>query len=354
MTPDQTEPTTPAAADAPAQHTIVGLFEDTIDAERTLLALRKAHRTPEQISLLVRDRAADENGGAERHGAVARAIVATALDAVGGWLLGLASLIVPERGTFLVAGPLGAALTSNTEGGTGRPPETGTTFTVATEFSSGALLRALSEFGFRDDAAAYLEHRLEAGSALVAVTTADPSHLQSTRQVFADHDAVHIGTTRTDSRIVDAADEFLAGPPEIACVGDIVVTDAVAPLKKLCGDRSATAPPAAHCGAPVVDRHGHEAGTVADLLAEAFAETVEEGLVVRYVVVGFGGVLGLGRHHVAVPADQIALDTPPLRVNVDRDILHRAPSYDPETPFSLREEQAVCAYFRTTPYWATE
>ena len=88
--------------------------------------------------------------------------------------------------------------------------------------------------------------------------------------------------------------------------------------------------------------------------AEAFAETVEEGLVVRYVVVGFGGVLGLGRHHVAVPADQIALDTPPLRVNIDRDVLHRAPPYDPDAPFSLREEQAVCAYFGTKPYWATE
>ncbi|MGH9175355.1 MAG: hypothetical protein ACRD1H_13410, partial [Vicinamibacterales bacterium] len=97
--------------DADDEHTtIVALFEDAIDARNALAALRKAGCPAGEVSVIVRDRAADEGGPIARHGAVARAVDEAALNTHSGWLLGLASLIVPERGTFLVAGPLGAAL----------------------------------------------------------------------------------------------------------------------------------------------------------------------------------------------------------------------------------------------------
>jgi hypothetical protein len=81
--------------------TLVALFDDTIDAEQALAALRKAERT-ERVSLIVRS----ANGGEERQTVeLARTLVANALDAVGTWLSGLAALVVPERGEYLVAGP---------------------------------------------------------------------------------------------------------------------------------------------------------------------------------------------------------------------------------------------------------
>src|SRR5690606_20259207 len=88
------------------RYTVLGLFEDMIDAEHALLALRRADRPAEQVSVLVRDRAADQGYGSGGHSEVARAVVASALDTVSGWLLGLAALIVPEQGPLLVAGPI--------------------------------------------------------------------------------------------------------------------------------------------------------------------------------------------------------------------------------------------------------
>src|SRR5215211_7917213 len=92
--------TTPTDRVETSRFTVLGLFDDTIDAEQTLVALRREERPAEQVSVLVRDRAADAGSGPERHGEVARAVVANALSTVSGWLLGLAALIVPESGTY--------------------------------------------------------------------------------------------------------------------------------------------------------------------------------------------------------------------------------------------------------------
>lgn len=339
------------------RQTVVGLFEDTIDAERALVTLRKAHRPPEQVSLLVRNRAADD-GAADRTGAVSRAMVAMALDAVGNWLHGLAALMVPERGNFLVAGPLGATLAGI--GGHHRPAQPDTqpaesderaeAYQLTAEFSPDALLNALTEFGFRDEEATYLEHRLTADATVVALTTGDTDELEAARHVFADHDAVYIAVAHTDVQIVEEAEDLLAAVPA-GHGGDVLVVDAVTPLRKLC--EGETEPTATLCGAPVVDRNGEEAGTVAEVLADAHghAAPADQPAVVRYVVIAFGGVLGLGRHQVAVPADQVALDARPFRLAVARDVLHHAPTYDEDSPFSRREERAIFAYFNSRPYW---
>jgi hypothetical protein len=68
-------------------------------------------------------------------------------------------------------------------------------------------------------------------------------------------------------------------------------------------------------------------------------------------VIGFGGVFGIGRRCAAVPIAQVALDETPVRVAIERQVLHRAPVYDPDAPFSRREEQVVCGYFGCDPYW---
>ncbi|MEA2582867.1 MAG: hypothetical protein QOF33_952 [Thermomicrobiales bacterium] len=336
-----------------SRFTVLGLFDDAIDAELTLVALRRAERPAEQVSVLVRDRAADAGTGPERHGEVARAVVANALNAVSGWLLGLASLIVPENGTYLVAGPIGAALAGvRTIEGRQRQRALdggGEEYTEITDLSLGGLSYTLTEFGFRPDEAAYLQSRLTAGSALIAVTTSDTDQLHATRRLFADHSAVHIGQAETGEVIVHEAEELLAAPPEEA-VGDVVVADAVAPLRFLCSSGSHGVPAPPICGAVVFDAVGEETGQLEDLLAEG-SPTAAVTPIVRYAVIGFGGLLGLGRHRIAIPAEQVDLQTDPIRLTVTKDVLRRAPAYEPDMPFSRREEMAVHAYFGTTPYW---
>ncbi len=328
--------------------TVVGLFDDHLDAEQALVALRKADRSPEQVSVVVRDRAAE--GTTERTGAVARALVATALDAVGGWLQGLASLIVPERGTYLVAGPLGAALAGIGRSG-GEGGLVASSYTASPDLVAAGLLRTLTEFGFDGDVADYLEHRLAAGAALLAVTSAETEQLQTTRRLFADHNAVYLGLAQTDARLASETTAALASPARSVAGSEVVVADAVAPLRRLCDDRQPVRVASA-CGADVVDEDGVGAGSVSELLADPSAIDPNGTPMVRYVVVVFGGVLGLGRHHVAIPAHQVDLTVRPVRLSVPRMRLQDAPSFDPTLAFSRREELAVCAYFGCDAYWS--
>ena len=349
----------PDQAPPAVRFTAVGLFEDTIDAEHALIALRKADHAADRVSLLVRDKAA-EAGNADRTGAVGRAVMTSALEAVGGWLHGLASLIVPERGTYLVAGPIGAALAgiSATDARPAAGASTGgPSYAAAGDLGAGGLRRTLVEFGYTPDEATYLEHRLAAGEALVAVTTNDQDALQATRRLFADHDAIYIGMAQTDAGFFREAEALLHAAPEASSGGDVVVTDAVAPLLKVSREEG---PPEAlaFCGRAVVDSEGNDAGSVTSVLVEEVAPGGPAGRepakpVVRYVVVGFGGLLGLGRRHVAVPAGMADLDAVPIRLDFAKTVLHQAPAYDDDAPFSRREEQTVCAYFGCSPYWFT-
>lgn len=341
---------------AASRRTVVGLFEDHIDAEHALLALRKADRRPEQVSLIVRDQAGERDGEAGSRPAIARALVGTALEAVGDWLQGLASLVVPERGTFLVAGPLGAALAGPSPS-PDQAQDTG--FQAATSFGlgPGGLVRTLVDFGFSEDEATYLAHRMEAGSTLIAVTADDREQVQAIRHLFADQQAVHIGAAQTEDRVVEEVNALLAAPPPVTQSGDIVVADSVAPLIHLCrdnGHRTSRPILVEHCGAEVVDQEGAEVGVVDDILTEAQPTTPGRNPEPRYVVLAFGGVFGIGRHHVALPAHLIDFKQQPARVSVDREILHHGPDYDTDTPLSRREERAICGYFGCTPYWAED
>jgi hypothetical protein len=340
------------------RNTVLGLFDDTIDAEHALVALRRAENPAEQVSVLVRDRATDAAGGPERQGEVARAVVANALNAVSGWLLGLAALVVPENGTYLVAGPIGAALAGvrtieehqrqrARDEGVEEPKPLG-------DLRIDGLKHMLTEFGFRPDEAAYLQNRLAAGSALIAVTTSNADQLQATRRLFADHSAVHIGQAQTRELIVTEAEGLLSVEPEAAVSGDVVVADAVAPLLRLCNANVFGITPPATCGAHVIDANGEEVGEIEDILATGTSGDAGPAPIPRYIVIGFGGLLGILRHRSAVPADHVDLSVTPVRLTVSKEIVRRAPSYDSDVPFSRREEMAINAYFGTTPYWLGE
>jgi hypothetical protein len=324
-----------------------------LDARRALIALRKAGRSPEQISLLVRDREIDSE--AEDQGDVMKSMVENALDAVGNWLLGIAALIVPEHGTLLVAGPLGAALAGMHHDTPDLPDTAVPVIAAASDHDDDEVDNLLIDFGFNRDEARYIAHRLDAGDSIVAVTTSVRSHIHATRRAFADQDAVHIGQARTRSEVAHEALALLAVP--VAAAGtEVVVTDAVTPLRRLCQDAEAEPWIESMCRAQVVDRDGDEVGTVDEILADAISDNDSEDPFkeIRYIVIGFGGVLGIGRHRVAVPVHLVRFETEPARLLFTRDLLQRAPDFDPEEPFSRREEESVFAYFGTMPYWDPE
>src|SRR5690606_20879731 len=85
--------------------TIIALFDDTIDAEHALSALRRSDQPSDQISVVLRERVTAPRSRSSRETLLSRVVAASALEAVGGWLQGLASLILPEdRASYLVAG----------------------------------------------------------------------------------------------------------------------------------------------------------------------------------------------------------------------------------------------------------
>ncbi len=332
-----------------SRQTVVGLFDDHIDAEQALLALRKATGHPEQVSLIVRDREAEAQGALEHRGDVTRVLVATALDAVGGWLQGLASLIVPRRGTFLVAGPIGAALTElpladSTFNKAGLPADS------RDDADSLRLNMAIQQFGFSADEADYIERRLEAGTALIAVTTPDEGSFRNARRLFAENSAVHIGRAFTDDKLALDLIAITARSARHTSSGAVVVADSVAPLRHRCtAEDAGLGEPL--CGATLIDANDEAFGTIDDILIDD--SDAEEGVppLNRYIVVRFGGVFGLGRRHVPVPASLVDLTVDPPRLRIAHASVAAAPSINADQAFSRHEEEAICRYFDVPCYW---
>lgn len=329
--------------------TAVALFEAAIDAERALTALRKANQSADRVSLLIRNRN-DERDPADGAVDVGRDIVAVALGAVANWLIGLAELIVPERGRYVVAGPMGAALT-----GIGRAQAAaengGGSLMIATDVNADSLQWVLTEFGFTAQEADYVEHRLTAGATLVAITTSEADELEAPRRVFGDHDAVHIGVAETGADVLAAARALLAAAPALAGGGTVVVVDVVARVRPV----DDADPLAASRGLTVVTKGGVEVGQVERVLVEDVepgSEADGSAAVPRYVVIGFGGVLGLRRRKVAVPAQLVDLSVDPVVVRIEKAALQRAPAYDDEAPLSRSGEEQIFRYFEVTPYWS--
>ena len=345
-----------SAGESGIQSTVVALFEDGIDAERALMALRKANQSAHQVSILVRSRQ-DERGASDDPVDVARDLMAAALGAVANWLIGLAELIVPERGRYLVAGPMGAALTGfvwSPQGPGETPPSS---ILMTSDFSTDSLQGVLTDFGFSEKEAEYVEHRLTAGATLIAMTSSGASEIETVRQVFGDHDAVYIGVAETDAAFLEATREVLMAGPELSGPGEAAVLDAI-PLLRTVTEEAGPQDLVALRGLPVVCEGNVEAGEIDRVIVEDAGDAAPEEHqddstpIPRYLIVAFGGVLGLGRHKVAVPLGLVDLAGRPIRVRMDKTTLHRAPAYDEDVPLSRREEDRLFRYFNLTPYWS--
>jgi hypothetical protein len=277
---------------------------------------------------------------------------------VGSWLQGLASLILPDRASYLVAGPIGVFLATIRESHPiaehDRQHQPGV--------SNRQLTRALMAFGFSLDEATYLEQRVVAGSPLIAITTDDIETLRRTLELFGRYAAVYMGLTRTDQEIRTVAARLLVTGPRGG--GSVVIADAISPLRRLTDGELQQESNLAHVGREVVSRDGEVIGEVSDVLYEMTlddadrdgkADPAEARIVVaRYFIVGFGGMLGMGRHRTAIPAELMETDPEPMIVRATRQVVQAAPRLDHDNPLSRQDEVTIRGYFKVPNYWMTD
>ncbi len=355
MVPDPVDSTDDSRAIEPIR-TIIALFDDTIDAEHALTDLRRTNQPSGAISVILREQVSRRDSNITRETLLSRVIAASALETVGGWLQGLASLILPEdRASYLVAGPIGVMLASIRE--SHDIDENGDAEDTTYRVTSRQLTRALTLFGFQVDEATYVEHRVVAGSPLIAVTSDQAPVLRDAHEIFSGNTAVHIGLTHTDPSIQSVAARLLMTGPMAG--GPVVITDAVAPLRSLDEpdpharfDRSIR-------GRAVLSRMGHPVGKVADVLyetklSEDHATGIESRRIIpRYIVVQTGSTLRLGKRMTAVPAELVDADQDPVLLRITRSELRGAPRYDTSQPLSRQDEMALRRYFHVRNYWMT-
>ena len=100
----------------------------------------------------------------------------------------------------------------------------------------------------------------------------------------------------------------------------------------------------------VVNRAGEKLGKIEDFMLD-----VESGRI-RYAVLSFGGVLGIGNKLFAVPPEALAFDAANERLilDVDRQRLENAPGFDRDNwpnfaDLTLAKE--IYGYYGRKPYW---
>ncbi len=349
-----------AAVPEPARvlRTIIALFDDTIDAEHALTALRKTDQPSEGISVILRERLLDPDPNVQYQTVLSRVVASSALDTVGSWLQGLASLILPDRASYLVAGPIGAVLATIRDASPKSEPANPGAFAMVE--TSRQLSRALAAFGFSQDEAQYLEARVVAGSPLIAVTSGTASMLRKAHQSFATWDAVHIGLAHTESSIQETAARLLLTGPDGG--GSVVIADAIAPLRRLTIDSGWRHHSIDLRGRQALDASGEHLGQIVDVLFETRlshhdapkSAADRTSVTVRYIVVRLGGFMGLGKSLVAIPAELADTTAWTVPVETSRAEVRRAPRFTALAPLSRQDEVTIREHFGVPVYWITD
>lgn len=111
-------------------------------------------------------------------------------------------------------------------------------------------------------------------------------------------------------------------------------------------DRTIADPAADVRGRKVVDSNGDEIGTVDDLLVD------DEENKVRFLRIGSGGFLGIGKDHVLVPVDAIErVEDEQVHISRDRARMDDVPTYDPEVIQDEAYYANLYGWWGYNPYW---
>lgn len=108
-------------------------------------------------------------------------------------------------------------------------------------------------------------------------------------------------------------------------------------------------------GDTVVNPEGEELGTLKELMID-----LDEGRI-NYVVLSFGGFLGMGDKLFAIPWEAFTLNPAEhtFILNVDKELLENAPGFDKDNwPDSAQYQSGwlldLYNYYGYTPYWMSE
>jgi hypothetical protein len=339
-------------------YSVMVLFDDTIDAENSLMSLRRSRQSASEISVIFREQVLDPEARTPYRALLSDVVAKSALDVVGSWLQGLASLVLPDRATYLAAGPIGAILATLRD--TRQHQEDVDADSSLRRLPTRQLTRTFQAFGFEHDEAAYVEQRVVAGAPLIAVTSDSIETLRKAHEIFSQNQPVYIGLTRTDTTIASQASRLLTTGPR--GTGAVVIADAVSPLLHLVNEPSLYQGPRDLRTQVVWSQYGEEIGRVEDVLFEPepdyappdliYGSVSDETLLIRYIVVRVGR--GLGRYRIAIPSERIALSTEGITVAVTHEELVSAPRYAIDAQLSRQEEAGIRRHFNEPFYWITK
>ena len=158
--------------------TVVGVFTSPDEAERALNALKAAGITPDQVSVVAKDRgqtaelieAPPATDGGIGQGAGTGAIAGGAFGGLGGFILAVSALPLPGIGPVIGAGIIAATLLGAGLG-----------------VSAGGLVGALLEEGVNEEAAREYEQHVSQGSILLSVRARDLEEARQARHAFASY-----------------------------------------------------------------------------------------------------------------------------------------------------------------------
>lgn len=336
----------------------MALFDDIIDAEHALMTLSRSSQPAADFSVILRERVLDPDSTTPYRAVLSAVVARSALDVVGNWLQGLATLVLPDRATYLAAGPIGVVLATIRDGNQHQrhnDEDMSALRTVPTR----QLTRTFEAFGFNHDEAAYVEQRVVAGSPLIAVTSESVDALRVAHETFTRNAPVYIGLTRTEPGISSQAAHLLMTGPR--GTGAVVIADAVSPLRRLSEESSLSRGPRDLRNRVVRSQYGEVIGRVDDVLFEPEPDSPSEelkhgaisddALLLRYIVVRFGGRLGLGRQRIAIPSERIGIATEGINVAATHEELVSAPRFDSAGHLSRQEEATIRRHYGESFYW---
>ena len=166
--------------------TVLGIFNDRVNAEAAIADLEKLDYNPKDLSIVLKDKhdkeVIEENTGANvAEGAVSGAATGLIL----GGLVGLvAAVAIPGLGALLVGGPIAAALGLSGAAAT-------TVSGAATGALAGGLIGALTNLGLSDDEAKVYEGKVSEGGILVAVPVRG-DETGEVEDIFEENDATDV------------------------------------------------------------------------------------------------------------------------------------------------------------------
>ena len=148
--------------------TVAAAFQDRLDAERAINALKDAGFAPDRIGVALRDRDAEGalveetgvSGSNVAGGATAGAVGGGLLGGLMGWLVGIGALAIPGIGPVIAGGALATAF-----GIAGGTAVAGAGIGAAT----GGVLGALVGLGIPEEEARHFETGFRSGQTLVTV-----------------------------------------------------------------------------------------------------------------------------------------------------------------------------------------